>query len=433
MPYTQTTRAQLEAIIQQALQDTGVYWDATELDAAINEALLYWGALTSYWSDRGVFNTTVNTPFYDLSVQLPNLRSRSITFDQIVKEIQFALLEPATGVSGASATGQFSIGAITSAVIRTRNQFALDTRLPMVFQDYTLTTPPPNGRMELDQSVELITRAAWKSTPTGITTILRRQDEWASDALNYNWSSDNSIPYAFSDILTKPIEIQFINPPAANGVLRLMYINSTSPTVAANTTFNIPDEYYMALKYGAMYSLLSTDNEGYDEFRAKYCSERYKQVVQAAANMHSLLRVTVNGRRTALDTIWNLDCTRPFWMSQTGSPDFAGYLYDILALAPVAQAGNYSVSCDVVRSAPLPTSGSDFIQIGKEELPYIIDYCRHVLCFKMGGAEFQSTFGLYDTFLAATADRNKISNVQAKFLSPMFDTGKREQDVQPAA
>ena len=434
MPYAQYTQAQLNAEISQALEDpANVYWVVPEVNAAINEALLYWGQITSFWSSRGVFNTALSTPFYDLSTKFPALRSRAYTFDQIVKEIQYHLLEAANGVSGSGMTAQFSIGQITSAVIRKRNEFALDTRLPLTFNSFNLTTPPQAGLMQLDQRIELIARASWKSIPTGITTPLRRQDEYGSDALNYQWAQDNGIPYAYSTALTQPIELQLIPPPLAAGIVNLLYIASMSPSVAAGTTFNIPDEFYMALKYGAMHSLFSTDNEGYDPFRAKYCLERYKQCVQQAADMRSLLRITINGNRCPLDTIWNLDATRPFWQTQTGPPDFCGYLYDIVALAPLANSTAYSITCDLVRSAPLPVNPGDPIQIGREEIPYIFDYCRHILSFKLGGAEFAATFPLFDNFMAGAAQRGKLQNVNAKYMTPMVDTGKREQDVQPAA
>ena len=46
------------------------------------------------------------------------------------------------------------------------------------------------------------------------------------------------------------------------------------------------------------------------------------------------------------------------------------------------------------------TSNSD------EEIPYILDYARHLLSFKLGGDEFASSFPLYDNFQAGAARRN---------------------------
>jgi hypothetical protein len=143
LAYTQTTRAGFRTELAQALNDTGnVYWAADELNRALNEALLCWGALTSYWTTRGIFPTVASTPFYDLSVQLPALRARAYTFDDLTKEIQYHLLEPAAGVVGTGMTDQFSIGQITSALARRRNQFVIDSRIPLTFTTVPAPAPP---------------------------------------------------------------------------------------------------------------------------------------------------------------------------------------------------------------------------------------------------------------------------------------------------
>ncbi len=101
MPYTQYTLASFNAQLGVLLDDqTALYWTDPEKTLAVQEGLRVWGAYTNYWRGRGTFNLTVGVPFYDLSVVLPTLRTRTWTLQQLTQDIQFALLEAANGTTG---------------------------------------------------------------------------------------------------------------------------------------------------------------------------------------------------------------------------------------------------------------------------------------------------------------------------------------------
>ena len=91
------------------------------------------------------------------------------------------------------------------------------------------------------------------------------------------------------------------------------------------------------------------------------------------------------------------------------------------------------MSADVVRSAPLPAATTDFIQLGREEIPYLMDYCRHVLSFKMGGSDFLATMALYDNFLSGAKQRNKLLIDKIPYLDPLFNPNQKQEGAEPAA
>src|SRR5882762_5654433 len=126
-----------------------VYWSADEIVRTINEALLYWGGLTSYWRERGTFNTIARTAYYDLSVQIPTLRSRTYTLGQLTTEIQYHLFEPPNGVNGLNMTAQFTVAQITNALIRKRNEFVSDSRIPLSVLAPFAVIPNVSGRVSL--------------------------------------------------------------------------------------------------------------------------------------------------------------------------------------------------------------------------------------------------------------------------------------------
>lgn len=426
--------ATLTAEISSALNDPGnVYWATAEIHQTIREGLLYWGALTSYWRARGAFQTVASpvTPFYDLSVQLPTLRARTYTFDDLTQEIQYHLLEPANGVAGTGMTDQFAIGQITASLKRKANEFDIDAPVTLTRNTFPILLAP-GGRVTLDQSISLIKRAAWMTQATSVTTPLRRTDPYQAQSFEPLWNLNPGTPYGYSSSETQPIELQLVPPPLSTGALDLIYSETQDLTVAAGTVFPIPNEFVHAVKWAAVYEALATSGQGYDPIRARYCLERYDQYVKVSDLQRSILRVQVNDKPIPIDTLWNMDAARPFWQNRIGTPTMCACVPDMIAFSDVPSSV-LGISCDVVRSAPLPVADGDFIQLGREEMPYLFDFCRHVLSFKLGGAEFTATIPLYDNFLAGAVKRNQILVAKARFLGDLFGQPQKESDIEAAA
>ncbi len=430
--YAQTTQAQLASDILQALNDPAAfYWSVDEVNRAINEALLTWGAATSYWRDRGQFPSIAATGFYDLTVQLPLLRAQTFTFGDLVTEIQYHLNESPTGFVFTDQTSQFTSIQILQALKRAANEFSLDAKVTF---EQSSTAGINGPRVSLPDTTVAIARASWTDSITQVTRALRREDAWSEDSINPFWTTQPDLPYAFSAAETPPVTLALYPPPLNAGTLNLIFSDSEDYSAAiAGTVFPIPNEFIPAVKWKAIYSLLGTQGQGYDPFRAKYAAERYDSISKLSAQMRSVIRVQVNGTPIPLDTMAALDSARPFWQNKLGKPNFAGCLYDLLALSDVPKTNAYSISCDVVRSAPLPVLPGDFIQVGYEELPFILDLARHILSFKLGGEEFQTTFALYDNVLAGATQRNSILNTQARYLKDLFGLPAKQEEIVHAA
>lgn len=432
MPYTQTTLVSLTTQIGVLLDDVSErYWTLSEKQYAVWESLRVWGALTAYWRTRGTFRTVVNTPYYDLSAVLPALRPRAWTLQQVVQEIQYHLLEAPNGISGAGMSGQVSIGAILSAVQRARNRFVLDVHLPYSVSKPPLNIDTPDGLLQLPSSCMYLHRAGWQDLTSGTWTNLWRQDDWAIDHNAPLWTINPGAPLCYSESEAAPIQIQLDPPPQAVGNLEIITVDSLQiDLTSATSTFNIPDEWIHAVKYAALADLLSADSQLNDPMRAQYAQMRYSQAVDAAQMAKSLMRLTLNGVALQVDSFAALDAGRPTWRNQTGQPFVCGLLYDFLALADVPD-NVYGVAADVVQAAPLPATGSEFIQIGYEDLPQLINYCLHTLLFKCGGTEFKNTFSGYDGFMKSVAGRGRITEAKIQYLGPVFNQPQKEQTERP--
>lgn len=420
--YTQYSMATLVAEIAGLIDDPSfIQWKYREIRYGIVEALRFWGALTNYWRSRGTFSTTAAQPWYDLSATLPALRSRTVTFNDIVTEIDYHCFELPGGVAGTGLSSQFPITSIILACVRGLNRFRMDAGLPLaVFQQSVSAAPA--ARFFVDENNIWLRHAYWQDTPSGAWSPLRPTDAWAQDAYNPLWTLEPAIPFAFSQSVTRPLEVQLFPPPVNDGVIEWLTAQSES---TSTSLLGIPDEYAHAVKYAALSDLFTMDGESFDPERAQYCDRRYEQTVDIARDHRSVARVQINGAPVGMSTITMLDSSHPRWRMNTGKPSQSACDLDLLAFYKVPD-GLYGVSCDVIQSAPIPADDTQFLQIGRELIPVIIDYVQHYLGFKLGGMEFSDNTSLYNNYMSSAKDRNAIQAKQIRFMQPLYGMPQRE-------
>jgi len=435
--YQQITLDQLASQLGVLLEDpSALFWTTPEKYLAIQEGLLEWGALSNYWRSRGQFQVEPNatTAWVDLSVALPTLRARTWTLGQLVQEIQFSLNEAANGISGAGMSGQVTIADILNAIKIARNRFVIDCHIPFSIHPVFVSPPPPDGMTTFDQSCVYCHRAAWQDTYSGIWTNLWREDAWAYDKGNTQWTLQPGNPTQFSEAELAPLQLQLVPAPQNTGTLEAVTVDSlqmdlTNPA----STFNIPDEWVHAVKYAALAQLLSGGSQIIDPLRAQYCQQRYSGLTANAMAAGSVIRILVNNVPCPLDSVVNLDAGVRNWRNNpvdlTRQGTAVGTIYDMLAFPPVVY--EVGVSVDVVASCPIPIKPGDFIPMGTEDIQILIDYCIHLLMFKCGGNEFKATFAQHDRFVSAAAARNRINQVKIHYLEPLLGQPQREWAMRP--
>lgn len=429
--YTQYTLATLVTEIAHLIDDpTYIQWKFEEIRYGVIEALRYWGALTSYWRQRGSFNTNPGIPWYDLSAQLPLLRTRLVTFEDLTKELDYHCFELPGGVSGAGLSSQFAITSILTSLIRGRNRFVMDAGLPLIITRQPVSSSA-EGRFFTDEDTVYLRHAYWYDNPSGTYSNLRPTDAWAQDSYNPLWTLEPSLPFAFSQSVTRPLEVQLYPQPVNSGEVEWLIAKSddyTQPITPA-TLLGIPDEFSHAVKYAALSDLFTMDGESSDPQRADYADRRYQQTVAIARNHKSVARVQIDGVPAGLSTLTMLDAAQPRWRMSRGKPCNAGCDLDILALADVPDT-RYGVTVDVLQSAPIPPTDTEFLQIGREMIPAIIDYTQHYLGFKLGGQEFVMGMPLYDNFMASAKEKNAVQSKQIRYMSPLYGMPGRENTLQ---
>jgi hypothetical protein len=433
--YQQYTMASLIAEIAGLIDDpTNIQWTYQEIRYGCIEALRYWGALTSYWRARGTFNTTAGVPWADLSVELPALRSRTVTFNDLALEIDYHCFELPGGVAGTGLTSQFNIQSIITSIIRGRNRFVMDAGLPLTVVPAAVVSSPPQGRFFVSEDLVYLRHGYWLDTPSSAWSTLRASDAWAQDSYDPRWTLETGIPFSFSTSVTRPLEVQLAPVPTNDGQVEWLAAESDDyeQPITPTTLLGLPDEFAHAVKYAALSDLFTMDGESNDPQRADYCDRRYQQTVAIAKDHKSVARVQINNVPIGLSTLTMLDNAYPRWRMSSGVPIQAGCDLDMLAFYKVPNS-ILGVQCDVLASAPIPPSDSTYLQIGREFIPNIIDYVQHYLSFKLAGTEFFMNISLYDNFMSSAKDRNAIQSKQIRYMAPLYGMPGRENDAQMGA
>ena len=442
MPYTQITFSDLKTALFQRVGDEVFYSDVgayPEIGLYVKEALRVWNAVANFWRDRVVFTTIAGQAFYRLStasvVSNPtDLLVPTLTDSDLTAEIMYHLLESQPlqpdpiDTTTWRGTDMFTLPWVLGALTRRRDQFLHETAITLQ-NDLISGVVSSEGRMNLPETTLDVRRVSWRALD-GTHNHLWRMDEWEAQAQIPTWGyNPEDPPTGFSLILTPPVRIQLVPPPAAGGQLDMLASHSGT-ALTGGVLLGIPDDWAWAVKWGALADLLSNEGQGKDPERSAYCEERFQQALAIARHDPDVLWGQVNGMPTTLMALQDLDSGYPGWQDESGQPVNIAVERDIVALHPVPD-GVYSVTIDVLRPAPIPVLDTDVVQFGPEILDTIIAYAHHIAAFKEGGAEFTSTRAQFNDMLRLAADYNAKLSALAIFREALEDRSTRDEDRTP--
>lgn len=432
MAYTHVTRAQARSQLAGLLHDTtNVFWASAELDVYLDEALRAWSAVSQAWKERGTLSTSSGTAFYDLTSSLSpsTLRGQTLTDTNLVTDIQYALLEPATGTSW-TGSEQFTLSQVSNALQRRRDQFLVETGCHLT-EVTTAVGSPPAGRQVLTDSVIDVRRAVWQSAE-GYYTILWRDDEHAAQSYDESWLQNPGTPNSYSVSASPPLTVQLFPPPISSGDLNLITVSSGAALDPANgVVMGIPNDFCWVVKWGALADLLGKDGQAYDPARAAYCEQRWQEGIALARISTSAVQVQIANVPKPIGSLFEQDSYDGNWQNITGTTDecfLAGL--NLIGFSKVPD-GAYGVSVDVVRNAPIPSGDGDYLEIGREELEAIILYAQHIASFKMAGDEFEATQQHYQHFFQLAATKNGRLRAAARNFRVLMDRGYHEESQRP--
>lgn len=435
MPYSQPTLADAQAALASRLNDpSSIHWLGDELIAYLREALRTWNSWTAHFRSQASFTTTMNEPFYDLPSVIPTLRDYTVTNWDLVADLQYALLEPVAAGGTWTGTDQFTLDQLTQAIQRRRDQFLRETGLVLTRAVTTYAAPPASGRIDLDEAVLSVRRAAWRPAATMALSSLQRTTEWAGSNWQPTWLTSTQSPFAYSVSVVPPITLQLMPPASGAGDLDLVSINNGDPLLSTLPSFlGIPDDWVYVVKYGALADLLSGDALALDSARADYCEQRWQQGLDQARRSPVTLSARINDVPVRIGALSDADSYSPTWQLVSGIPRsvlLAGG--NLLACwpPPGATGGPWTITLDVVQNCPVPSLPLDILQISQDVYDSILDLAQHLALFKEGPGQLDAATALLNRAARAAGITTRFQQAEQSDRAASF--GQQQQDRRSA-
>lgn len=427
MPYQHATLAQFKTSLANRLGDPDkLFWTDDELGVYTRDALRHWSLLTQYTKRREEFTTTPSQAFYDLSTLYAS-RTYTATDTEVIKAVQYHLMEPAPGTSW-TGTEQFTYTDVLEALERRRNRLLLESGCSLVAFEQD-SDAPPVGDLVLSDDIIDVRRVAWK-TPEGVYRPLRQQDTSVLRGFRPTWSYNAGTALSYIRSSEPHVSIRFAPPSIDAGRVHLVVAKAKSSLNGQGNILGIPDDAVPVLKWGVLSDLLNIEKSSNRQL-AEYAENRWMEGVAALRSTSGVWTVEVNGVPIATSSVSEMDSYRPDWQSTTGKPTTVGTAgLDMIALAPVPD-DQYSILMDLYTKIPVPDVDGDYIQVGRELLDTLLDYCVHLASFKQGGDMFSTTLPLLTSFIKMAQRYNSRLLAQAPLGENIQDQGYREEVRRP--
>jgi hypothetical protein len=433
-PYTYQTFLQVRQSIALRLSDTGnVFWTDPEIALYLLEALYTWNALTGFWVTRQITTLNVGSPNWIPVNSIGSARIYTQQDTNIYPIILYHLLESQLSAGVWGGTTQFSLADMTQAVDRRQAEIVQFCQLNLSNVTPYSVLAANQRTFPLGDTILDIMRAR-AVPPSGSPQTLSRGDSTSFALFSPSYRQSPQMPRNYSLSAQFPLTLEVDYPPIIN--IGLDMIQGNSPTVTAMPTpvpLAIPDDWTWVLKWGVMMDMLGKQSEAQDIPRQQYCKARYAEGIQLMTTLPWLMEALFNEVPVNIEAVAERDTFDNGWETNSTTRQsviVAGI--DLVSIAPRPTGGtNLSLSLKVVQSAPIPVLNTDIVQVPRDVLDVIIDYCVHLAAFKMGGAEFSDTIPLFDNFRTIAKAYNQRLSQLGLFDDMMKAQGNRQSEVDP--
>lgn len=412
--YDQLTLSQVRSRLAARLNDPdNCFWSADELDTYLQESLDTWGLYARYFSNRELGTLTAGEHELDLSLLTNSPLSFSISGQKILRSILLHLIETrSTDLAAYTPTGHISANLLNNYISLAFNQFIQESYSYVNKREYPITSAVlanNSGIFPISSAINNLVRVEHISIEGNIRTLHRTSLQDLRNLSLSGWNSTGRPSYYALDT-SSPLHIYLSPWPNDLATLRLYTIEHSPLTVSLLTTdqsWNLPYEFWPAVKYLALYKIYSTDGPTKYDSMADYCLRRYKEYVSLARVYSPINFAWVEEQPMYPSSFADFDHLYTNWRNGTAvNLDSGGKLDKTLGILSPNKvfsrkkySRNVSLSFDLCVNAPTLTSTSYF-PVAEDYLSYILDYAEHLATTKIGGKEFMETLTLYASFIS---------------------------------
>ena len=419
-----------QAELSSRLSDTSQqFTPAAEVQAYLALSLQIWNSLTSFWvAEMPVTLTPPLAANWQLANGSGSPRQQTQTDVSLYNLMEYMLLEPPTGGIW-TGTPQFNIAALAQAVQGRRDEALQIGASNMV--EVSLPIVANTSRVTLPDTALDVRRVRYVPI-TGSAITLERGDAESFRTFSPGYLQSTAEPLRYDVISGPPLAITLDSSVPLAGTLQTLIMQAEAvPSPPGATALGIPDDYAWVPLFGALADLLSSQEEALDLSRAKYCMARYKEGLELLRKAPWLLEARVNGVAVAISSAIAADRFDRNWQTNMAAfPQVVTPGTDLFAVSPIPVAPT-SVVLVVVANAPIPTLGTDKIQVPRDVMDAILDEAEHLACFKKGGSEFEGSLSLHQSFIATAKRWDSRGRLEGIFPTVLRSDEPREDKQQP--
>jgi len=177
-------------------------------------------------------------------------------------------------------TPMFGSQEIIDCLNRVQQDFMLQTGMIL-----TRTTITASANVPLyDTPADSIRprRIAWTDQSDSLTRTLTEADTWELDNGLPTWNQDTGIPLVWYESNLPQQQFGVSPTPINNGTIDFLYQALTATLDGSGILLTVPDDWSPYIVWGTLGELLSSDGQGFDPVRARYCSQRYEEGIELA-------------------------------------------------------------------------------------------------------------------------------------------------------
>lgn len=428
--YQWLTWSEAQAELSSRLSDTAQQFTvAAEVPLYLMLALQMWNTLTGFFvSEYPVKLTPPLASNWQQANGAGSPRFQTQTDITLYTLIEYMLLEPPTGGVW-TGTPQFNIEMLAQAVQGRRDE-ALQIGASNIVEVSLPIAANVNRVYAPDNALDV--RRVRYVPATGSAVTLERGDAESFRVFTPSYLQSNLPPLRYDVVSGPPLAITLDSSVPVAGALQTLIMQAEAvPAPPSATPLGIPDDYAWVLLFGALYDLLSSQEESLDVVRAKYCQEKYTQGLELLRKAPWLLEARINGMAVAVASAIAADRFNVNWQTNLAAfPQLVTPGTDLYAVSPIPTAST-SVVLVVVGNAPIPTSGTQEIQVPRDVMDAILDEAEHLACFKKGGSEWQASIALHQSFLATAKRWDTRGRMEGIFSTTIRSDQPREDVEQP--
>lgn len=487
--YSWLTKSAAIAALQGRLNQWSL-WSSAELFLYISEALRVFNGLCEQWNQT-VAITNADGQWINTGTLSTSPRLRSVTDVDLYEQMQYMLLEPASGGTWTGST-QFTLANLQWSLQKRIQEVIQQTSCNLGLLENINATPGVRGNYPLADTVleprrnrffalmSTTTGAASSGTSTvnvssaagivagqvisgaGIQSgtfvtgisgtavnlslptsgavsgtvqffqpyLLTREDELSFQSFEPDYLQTIGYPQSWTVASEPPLSFDVDLAPNTPGYFEMLALNA-GPTFAPPTAslLGVPDDWAWLPMYGALADVLGQEAESTDQQRAAYCLSRYTEGLEMMKQSNWLLQTLINGRASQVTALADMDALAVNWQqSQNNLPAVIEAGVDFIAPVP---GNGASMAVTLVANAPLLDATGTYVQVSRDDWQAVLDYSQHLACFKCGNDVFEATMPLLKSFYQFCADRNRRWVASGLFVKYLRSEGKRQEMAEP--